>query len=353
MSDWLHINSIDYNPQLDQILVSVHNFNEIWVIDHSTTITEAASHSGGQYGHGGDLLYRWGNPESYRAGTLNDQKLFGQHDASWIKPGLPGGGDILVFNNGWNRPDVEYSSVDEIVPPVDDKEDYYLEPGSSFGPSNSIWSYTANPVTSFYASGISGAERLENSDTLICDGVAARFFEVNPEKETVWEYTNPYPTPSLNDVFKIAYIPHEEPIGPNLYCTGSLTWNNVKPGQTVIGSFQVQNIGVNNSLLNWTVNLSSIKWGTWTFTPEHGENLMPNDGQLTVNVTVIAPNIKGSKFEGYVQVENTDNPNDFEEIPIHLKTSLTVSNVRFPMISKMLYVLTHSTLFSWNIFDAK
>ena len=92
--DWMHTNSIDYNPQFDQILISVHNFDEIWVIDHSTTTEEAAGHSGGNSGKGGDLLYRWGNPESYDAGTASDQKLFGQHDTQWIKPDYPGAGHI-------------------------------------------------------------------------------------------------------------------------------------------------------------------------------------------------------------------------------------------------------------------
>jgi len=115
--DLMHTNSIDYNEQYDQILISVHNYNEIWVIDHSTTTEEAAGHTGGNYGHGGDLLYRWGNPQAYDRGTSSDEKLFSQHDVSWIKAGLPGAGDILIFNNGGSR---HYSSVDEIVPPVNE-----------------------------------------------------------------------------------------------------------------------------------------------------------------------------------------------------------------------------------------
>lgn len=75
-ADWLHINSIDYNPAFDQVMVSSHNFNEIWVIDHSTTMAQAAGHTGGNYGKGGDLLYRWGNPQAYDNGTAADQKLW-------------------------------------------------------------------------------------------------------------------------------------------------------------------------------------------------------------------------------------------------------------------------------------
>ncbi len=202
-ADWLHTNSIDYNEELDQILVSVHNFDEIWVIDHSTTTTESTGHTGGLYGKGGDLLYRWGNPIAYHTGTTNDQKLFGQHDVRWIKPGCPGSGDILIFNNGLGRPEGKYSSIDEIVPPVDANGTYYHEQGSAFGPEEPKWMYTAEDPTDFYSYMISGAQRLENGNTIICDGKHGFFFEVTSEKETIWEYTNPYPTPNLNNVFTI------------------------------------------------------------------------------------------------------------------------------------------------------
>src|SRR5262249_45333410 len=95
--DWLHFNAIDYNPALDQIVVSSRILSEIWVIDHSTTVKEAADHSGGRSGKGGDLLYRWGNPQVYRAGSPADQRLFNQHGVHWIAPGLPGAGHLLVF----------------------------------------------------------------------------------------------------------------------------------------------------------------------------------------------------------------------------------------------------------------
>jgi hypothetical protein len=322
-SDWLHCNSIDYNEEFDQILISVHNLNEIWVIDHSTTTAEAASHIGGQSGKGGDLLYRWGNPVVYQAGTIADQQLFSQHDATWIASGCPGAGNILVFNNGANRPDGNYSSVDEIVPPVDTIGDYYLESGSTYGPTSPLWRYSADPPSSFYASYISGAQRLPDGNTLICDGYAGRFFEVTPEGSTVWQFVNPYPLPSLNNVFKICYVPPEEPPEvPDLDCTGSLSWANVHPGETVTGSFQVKNIGAPGSLLNWAVNVSSIDWGTWSFTPESDENLSPEDGFVTVQVSVVAPDEKNTKFEGFIQVVNQDDPTDFDVVPISLKTPM-------------------------------
>jgi hypothetical protein len=190
-ADWLHVNSVAYNAGLDQVMLSVHEFSEIWVIDHGTTTAEAAGHAGGKYDKGGDLLYRWGNPRAYRAGTVKDQKLFGQHDAHWIGSGLPGEGHVLVFNNGLRRTGGAYSSVDEIVPPVDAAGRYEYTKGKAFGPDKPVWSYVAPKRTDFYAPFVSGAERLANGNTLICSGTNGNLFEVTPKEEVVWKYVNP------------------------------------------------------------------------------------------------------------------------------------------------------------------
>ena len=214
--DWMHTNSIDYNEEFDQIMISLHNFDEIWVIDHSTTTYEAKGHTGGNSGMGGDLLYRWGNPQTYRAGNTNDKKLFGQHDAQWIKSGCPGEGNILVFNNGWNRPGGQYSTVDEFIPPVDENGDYHKDAESPYDPEEQIWIYSKEVPNDFVALGISGASRLPNGNTLICNGPNGYFFEVTPEKDTVWDYTNPYPNLILNAVFKIQRYSEDYPGLDNL-----------------------------------------------------------------------------------------------------------------------------------------
>jgi hypothetical protein len=320
-SDWLHTNSIDYNEEFDQILLSVHNFNEIWIIDHSTTTEEAAGHTGGNSGKGGDLLYRWGNPKSYRAGDKTDQKFHSQHDATWIDSGYSGEGNILVFNNGVTRPEGQYSSIDEIVPPVDNNGTYYLESGSAYGPDEQLWIYTSKNPKDFYSHYASGAQRLSDGNTLICDAAAGRFFEVTPEKETVWDYVNPYPYDFINHVFKIQYLPpfQPQPGESDLDCIGNLGWTNVKAGEIVKGTFQVKNIGATGSLLNWTIE-SFPNWGTWSFDPESGKNLTPEDEAITVQVSIVTPPNQNTIYEGYVKIVNQDNPKDFDIIPIYVKT---------------------------------
>jgi len=191
VSDWLHTNSIDYDAELDQIVLSVRNLGEVWVIDHGTTTEEAAGHSGGRRGRGGDLLYRWGNPAAYRAGGERDQKLFAQHDASWVRES-GGARRLLVFNNGQGRPGGEYSAVDEILLPLDGERRYAREEGKAFGPVEPVWSYAGSPAARFYSSHLSGAQRLPNGNTLVCSGEQGRIFEVDAKGAIVWEYVNPF-----------------------------------------------------------------------------------------------------------------------------------------------------------------
>jgi hypothetical protein len=334
--DWFHSNSIDYNEEFDQILISVRNFGEIWVIDHSTTTGEAAGHTGGNSGRGGDLLYRWGNPQTYRAGTIADQKLFMQHDAQWIKPDYPGDGNILVFNNGVGRPEGQYSSVDEIVPPVDNEGNYYLESGSKYDPEDPIWIYTAPIPTDFYANYISGAERLINGNTLICDGPAGIFFEVTSEKETVWLYENPYPNPLLNKVFKIQHVSLTDfSDKSDLDFEGIIYWTDVEIGTTVDCVIKVMNIGPPNSFLNWEID-SFPNWGTWSFNPESGQNLMPKDGEVNISISVIAPDGPKETFTGEVKIVNSDDTDDYCIIPVSLVTPVNQQVDIHPLFQRIL-----------------
>ena len=191
VKDMYHINSIDYNEEFDQILVSTREKSEIWIIDHSTTFFQSVGHTGGNSGKGGDLLYRWGNSESYRAQSNNEREFFYQHSARWIKEGYPGYGDITVYNNG-PREDGEYSSVDQITPPVDENGNYTLPvPGNSYLPAEQNWQYFSDPSTDFYSAFCSGAHRQMNGNTLICEYEQGRLFEVAPDSAIVWEYIDP------------------------------------------------------------------------------------------------------------------------------------------------------------------
>ncbi|RJP23641.1 MAG: arylsulfotransferase (ASST) [Candidatus Omnitrophota bacterium] len=199
-ADWTHMNAVSYHPEFDQIAISVPGFHEIWIIDHRTTSAEAAGHHGGKRGKGGDLLYRWGNPLAYAAGSENDQQLFAQHDVQWISQGRKGAGNLLLFNNGRGRWDGEYSSVIEITLPIDQNGNYKTEKGRPFVPVRTIWNYSAPQKTDFYASFLSGAQRLPNGNTLICNGMTGAIFEITENGEIVWHYFLPN-----DDVDSIAY----------------------------------------------------------------------------------------------------------------------------------------------------
>ena len=193
-SDIYHFNAINYNAELDQIAFSSPNLSEIFIIDHSTTTKEAARHTGGRWGHGGDFLYRWGNPQNYGRGDSTHQQLFHQHDVRWIEKDAPGAGNLTIYNNSIpGGPDsMEYSAVFEIAPPMDTKGNYILSENKRFGPEQPFWQYVAPDTVSFYGSFISGAERMKNGNTFINEGPRGRFFEVTPEGKIVWEYLTEY-----------------------------------------------------------------------------------------------------------------------------------------------------------------
>jgi PKD repeat protein len=185
---WNHVNGIDHNPQLDQVMLSIRGNSELFIIDHQTTTAQAASHTGGRYNKGGDILYRWGNPAQYNRGTAGNQQLYQQHHTHWIETNCPGAGNILIFNNGIGR---GYSTINEIVPPVDGAGVYSISPGAAFGPSSPTWTYMSSPSSNFYSAEISGAQRLPNSNTLICEGIKGNLFEVTSAGQTVWRYLCP------------------------------------------------------------------------------------------------------------------------------------------------------------------
>lgn len=231
--DWQHCNSLDYNEELDQVVINSRVTSEFYVIDHNTTTAEAA-------GAAGDFLYRFGNPSVYGAGDaiqLGDeghQQMYGSHDIHWIAPyqwgqgpeqtfgpELPGAGNFLIFDNGCFSPMTKHSEILEINPYVSSADydsasgeltnvvveneyvdsplaGYYdvIQGGptaeSRFNQSKQIaWAYRSPALQNFYSPYISGAQRQPNGNTLICSGAWGHFFEVTPDGEVVWEYTSP------------------------------------------------------------------------------------------------------------------------------------------------------------------
>jgi hypothetical protein len=197
-----HVNSLFYIEQFDQIIFSTRRFNEFMVIDHSTSTAEAASHSGGKYGKGGDLLYRWGNPAAYKVADAESQRLFGQHDVTFVPQDISKGGNFLVFNN--NRFD-NLSSVDELLIPVQPDGSYQLLPGIDNHPDAVVWTYTNNDI---FADRVSGARRLPNGNTLITEGTTGTLYEIDNQNTIVWQFTIPLED---NDVFKCFRYSIDEP----------------------------------------------------------------------------------------------------------------------------------------------
>lgn len=212
-ADMYHLNAIDYNAELDQIVVSSPALNEIFIIDHSTTTAEAAGHTGGKWGKGGDILYRWGNPQNYSRGDSSTHILGGQHDVRWIGKGYPGEGNLMVFNNFIPLPKGGYSAVMEITPPLTESG-YSINNDEAFGPTAPSWIYMAKDTASFFGPFISGAHRMSNGNTFINEGPKGRYFEVTPNGDILWDYWTPY---SGDARMPDGTFP--QPVGPFIYAT--------------------------------------------------------------------------------------------------------------------------------------
>ncbi len=204
-----HLNSIDYHPGLDQIMVSSFIYNEIWIIDHSTTTERASGGKGGRWGRGGDLLFRYGNPAAFGQGQIQDRLFDKQHDANWIDRGLPGEGNILIFNNntrltgplaprngrspqnaGLAQEELTgISNVHEIQPGMNSDGSYTAPTGEGFS-ATKVWGWESED---FFAPFQGGARRLANGNTLLSDTVGRRVWEVNPAGEVVVRYKGPAP----------------------------------------------------------------------------------------------------------------------------------------------------------------
>ncbi|MEN0005966.1 MAG: aryl-sulfate sulfotransferase [Bacteroidota bacterium] len=191
-ADWMHANFLDYNPELDHLMLCVPHFNEVWIIDHSTTTAQAATSFGGNSNRGGDLLYRIGHKLAYQQGDTSDQLLFFPHNAHWANEFLPDdhpfkksvicynnqvGEDfsaVEIFNTSWSMYISDYETFNNSFPP--------------FEFENTITHPTPSAI---YSTGLSSAQLLPNGNTLICAGRLGYLVELTPDDEIAWEYKTP------------------------------------------------------------------------------------------------------------------------------------------------------------------
>jgi hypothetical protein len=114
-------------------------------------------------------------------------QFVGQHDAHIIPPGLPGAGNLLVFDN---QGSAGYPTAP--LSPASGSRVLEIDPVAG----QIVWQYTAQdsgqPDWAFFSSFISSARRLPNGNTLIDEGKTGRFFQVTAHGEIVWEYVSPY-----------------------------------------------------------------------------------------------------------------------------------------------------------------
>lgn len=169
----MHINGIGYDPDNDLIFLSVNFYSEVWVIDHSTTTEIAATHSGGNFGRGGDLIYRFGNPSAH-GDNVSERLFVNNHYPNLFEPGK-----MLIFTNGG---DLEQSTVHEMALP----DALGQKSVPNLTNPEILWSFTDSEL---YSPKVSGAVRLPNGNTLITEGDYG-IWEVTKEGEVVWKFNS-------------------------------------------------------------------------------------------------------------------------------------------------------------------
>ena len=180
--DWLHMNAARYlgpNRWHDAGDARFHPDNVIVSSRQASLVAIVA--------RDGSIAWRLGPDFSASPALAAIGQVIGQHDAHLIPPGLPGAGNLLLFDNGGA------SGFGDPSPISPQGNSIYQRAGSrvlEIDPVSLalVWSYTA---PNFFSTNISNAQRLANGNTLITEGAPGRVFEVTAAKDTVWEFMNP------------------------------------------------------------------------------------------------------------------------------------------------------------------
>lgn len=181
-NDWLHFNGVDYIEEFDQLLISSRFWDEIYVLDHSTTTEEAATASGGNYGSGGDILYRWGRSGNYN-GSIG-QQLNDNHGGRWAPSSYTNGSTFSIFSNGGGGAGV--STIVSWTPPMNSDGSYNKEADGSWGPTNADVEYEV-PL----AMTGSNCQPMPNGNLLYCANTGGNLGEIDLAENLVWQYKIP------------------------------------------------------------------------------------------------------------------------------------------------------------------
>jgi len=199
--DWLHVNSATYLGPNRWFDAGDKRFDPQNIIISSRQASLLAI-----IARDGRVVWRMGpdfreTPQLQRIG-----QIIGQHHAHLIPKGLPGAGNLLLFDNGgssgygFDTPIARngYGGLARATSRVLEIDPVKME---------MVWSYA--PAAGFFGTNISGAQRLPNGNTLITEGPSGRLFEVTPQRRIVWEFINPAAGPGGNAVYRAYRLPYE------------------------------------------------------------------------------------------------------------------------------------------------
>ena len=199
--DWLHVNSATYLGPNRWFDAGDKRFDPQNIIISSRQASLLAI-----IARDGHVVWRMGpdfreSPQLMRIG-----QIIGQHHAHLIPKGLPGAGNLLLFDNGgssgygFDTPIARngYGGLARANSRVLEIDPVKLE---------LVWSYA--PAAGFFGTNISGAQRLPNGNTLITEGPSGRVFEVTAQRKIAWEYINPATGPGGNAVYRAYRLPYD------------------------------------------------------------------------------------------------------------------------------------------------